>query len=148
MGLEGHVVRAGWLAALLACSHTETAGNGNAPASPGPEAADVAPDIAWTLPRCDQVGPLPNLKDLEMSEAHSRFGVPTSQESFQLGERRDEFHITLQNTYPLSDPKNASVQVREQTWAHGDCRLTLWFHLADGAWRSFEVLRWPAGAEF
>ena len=91
---------------------------------------------------------MPNLVDVDLARAESRFGTPLSKESFRLEERVDEFHIALQNTYPMTEPKNASVQLQELTWANADCRLTIWFHLRDGTWRSFENLRWPRDAEF
>lgn len=70
------------------------------------------------------------------------------QESLRLEERVAEFHIALQNTYPMTEPQNARVQIQELTWVNADCRLTLWFHLRDGAWQAFENLRWPRDAEF
>lgn len=150
--------------APVACSHTGKSESGTplkaAPSSPlgevgatqvSPREATeqgVTPDIGWSLPSCDRAGPLPNLVGLELARAKSRFGTPMSHESFRLEERLDEFHIALRNTYPMADPKNANVRLQELTWANGECRLTVWFHLRDSSWQSFENLRWPQGAEF
>ena len=148
----------------MACSNIRKTERGNPPEAassspPGkPPAAqdppreafeqDVAPDIGWNLPSCDRASPLPNLAGLDLARAKSRFGTPVSQESFRLGERVDEFHVALRNTYPMTDPQNAYVQLQELTWAEGECRLTIWFHLREGVWQSFENLHWPQGAEF
>lgn len=75
-------------------------------------------------------------------------GEPDSREHFKLGERVDEFHIELQNHFPLTKPGNSAREVREWTWAAGGCRLTVW--LAQGAegWAAFENSRYSDKIRF
>jgi len=78
----------------------------------------------------------------------AELGEPAKKDSFKLGERQDEFRIELQNTYPLTNPENRDVQVREWTWEEKDCNLTLWFHQVDEGWVVFETMKWNDGTEF
>jgi hypothetical protein len=89
-----------------------------------------------------------------MSELHGltaaklveKLGEPASKESFRVGERQDEFHVQIQNTYRL--PEAAQVVVQEWTWLDGTCMLTVWLHDTPEGWAAFASLRWPKGAEF
>ena len=112
-----------------------------------PSPTDLA-NGKWAVVPCTRVEALPGLKGLGEGEIESLFGRAQAQSSFLLGERLDEFHIVLQNTYPLSKPKNRELPVREWTWSKGDCKLTVWFHEVNKTWSVFENSRYPASAEF
>ena len=126
----------------------------------GADAVQVAPErpssadptngvkLDWAGDGCDHADRLSNLAALSTDQVEQRLGPPLRRESFRLGERQDEFHIGLQNTYPLAKPENAEVELQEWTWTAEDCRLTVWFHRVDGNWKTFENLRWHRTAEF
>jgi hypothetical protein len=75
-------------------------------------------------------------------------GAPERKETFRLGDRPDEFHITLQNHYPLTNAANRGVEIQEWTWTEGKCRLTLWLHRKGGDWVALENIRYATDAEF
>lgn len=102
----------------------------------------------WARGGCESPDSLPDLNGLTPDALTERFGPPTQRESFALGDRPDEFRIRLQNTYPLTDSGNATVEIQEWTWERDPCRLTVWFHRVDGAWQVLENLRWHRDAEF
>ena len=104
--------------------------------------------VDWADGGCDEVRELPDLAELTTEVVTRRLGEPMQQESFRMGERPDEFHIALQNTYPLNERDNADVEVMEWTWETGDCRLTVWFHQVEASWQSLSNLRWHRDTEF
>jgi hypothetical protein len=77
-----------------------------------------------------------------------RFGAPWRKETFRLGDRQDEFHVAIENHYPMRVAGNADVLLQEWTWEHGKCRLVVWLHRPDAAWVAFDNLRYPVGTEF
>jgi len=109
------------------------------PSSADPE---EAARFDWSGGSCDTVNRLPELLGLGVAELVKRLGPPEHKELFRLSERQDEFHIELQNTYPLTVPENANLELQEWSWSQGDCRLTVWLHRVEGAWRSFDNVRW------
>lgn len=110
--------------------------------------AEEAARFDWSGDSCDTVSRLPKLLGLGVAELERRVGPPDHKESFRLGERQHEFHIALQNTYPLTIPENANLELQEWSWSGGDCRLTVWLHRVQGAWRSFDNVRWHWATEF
>lgn len=101
----------------------------------------------WAAGDCADVTRLSGLQGSD-SELARTLGEPTRKQTFRLGDKQDEFHITLQNHYPLSVPANASVEIQEWTWERANCRLTVWLHKPAAEWVALENIRYPAGAEF
>lgn len=104
--------------------------------------------LPWAHAACPPSDTFPTLLQLSQSQLIERLGAPLSSEPFRLGQRPDEFHVALRNTYPLGVPGNDSIEVIETTWSNSTCRLTVWLHQVSGSWQSFEVLRWSEGTEF
>jgi len=111
----------------------------------GQEGSPVETGPSWAE-ACEAPMQVDQLHGLDGATLAARLGEPERKETFRVGERQDEFHVQIQNTYPL--PASADVEIQEWTWAAGDCRLTVWLHAAGDAWTSFGSLRWPKGAEF
>ncbi|HLC28302.1 MAG TPA: hypothetical protein VJL07_02530 [Dehalococcoidia bacterium] len=109
---------------------------------------DPGRSLAWDPSSCEVLEKVPRFLDKTATEVSSELGEPAKKDSFKLGERQDEFRIELQNTYPLTNPENRDVQVREWTWEEKDCNLTLWFHQVDEGWVVFETMKWNDGTEF
>jgi len=104
--------------------------------------------VTWDPSSCEKVEKVPRFLDKSAIEISSELGEPARKDSFKLRERQDEFRIELQNTYPLTDPRNRDVPVREWTWEEKDCNLTLWFHQVNEEWVVFETMKWNDGTEF
>lgn len=102
----------------------------------------------WAAGDCADVTRLTGLEGKSDAELGQMLGAPARKDTFRLGEKQDEFHITLQNHYPLSVAANAAIQVQEWTWEAGTCRLTVWLHKPAASWVALENIRYPAGAEF
>jgi len=102
----------------------------------------------WHSMGCKEVSRLSMFIDLGVAEIKERLGLPERKESFQMGKYQDEFHIALQNTYPLTIPENMHVNIQEWNWKKGECCLTLWLHKVDDEWRSFETLLWHKDTDF
>lgn len=103
---------------------------------------------AWAKKPCTRPETLPGLSGQSEADVEKLLGTPDQKDAFSMGERTDEFHITLQNTYPLANAANKQVAIREMTWKRGACKLTVWLHQAETGWRVFENSRYPATAEF
>jgi hypothetical protein len=104
--------------------------------------------MEWASGPCTGVDQLPKLNGLAIKEIETLLGPAGRKETFLLGERQDELHVAIQNTYPLSKPENAKVSIQEMTWTQGPCKLTVWFHKVKGTWKTFENVRYSATAEF
>jgi hypothetical protein len=102
----------------------------------------------WASGPCDGVTRVDGLVGRTDAQIVETLGEPERRETFRLGERPDEFHISLQNFYPLSEPANAKVQVQELTWTKGKCRLTVWLHNKGGNWVGLDSIRYSTEAEF
>jgi hypothetical protein len=102
----------------------------------------------WANGDCTDVTRLTGIEGRSDAELSETFGAPARKETFRLGERQDEFHITLQNHYPLSVAANAKIELQEWTWEKGKCRLTVWLHKPAATWVAVENIRYPADAEF
>lgn len=100
----------------------------------------------WASDGCERPEALADFAGQNAETAAAALGQPISDETFQLGKGMNEFRIELQNVLPL--PANAALQVRERSWAEGDCRLTLWSTERGGKAQVVRAVRWPAGAEF
>lgn len=85
-------------------------------------------------------------KDAQPSPAQiDGLGKPAGETQFALTHDVTEFRVRLLN-HAL--PRDGSVRVREQSWAEGECRLTLWSVRQENRWRVIEWLRWSAGDAF
>jgi hypothetical protein len=102
----------------------------------------------WTAGHCAGSTQLSGLDGRADTELDRMFGAPSRKETFRLGDRQGEFHVSLQNHYPLTVTNNAEVLLQEWTWERGKCRLTIWLHKPGPAWITLENLRYPVGAEF
>lgn len=100
----------------------------------------------WASTNCERPEPVPTYAGQDRDAASAGLGKPASEEQFGLAAGMNEFRIELRNDLPL--PANASVQVNERTWAHEDCRLTLWSVERNGKWQVVRAMRWPAGTDF
>ena len=161
LALRGAAIGLASLALILGCHRdgrdsavrgtpvqTELANRTADPQPASPENAPARATSSWAERECTTSSSFPALVGRTAPELHEALGPPSRSEGFSLAERDDEFHIALQNTYPLSNPANASVRLEEQSWEHDNCRLTVWLHQVHGVWRALEVLRWPADADF
>jgi hypothetical protein len=102
----------------------------------------------WAASDCTDVTKLTGLDGQTDAALGEMLGAPSRKDTFLLGERQDEFHVALQNHYPLTVAANAAVQLQEWTWEKGACRLTVWLHKPAASWVALENLRYPADAEF
>ena len=102
----------------------------------------------WATGKCDGITRVEGLNGQTDARITEALGEPERKEIFRLGERPDEFHISLQNHYPLKNTLNLNVEVQEWTWTKGPCRLTVWLHRKNGNWTGFENIRYPTAAEF
>ncbi|HET9902599.1 MAG TPA: hypothetical protein VFQ27_02720 [Xanthobacteraceae bacterium] len=102
----------------------------------------------WASGNCDGVSRVAGLDGRTAAQVAQMLGEPQNRETFRLGDRPDEFHITLQNHYPLHNPANRNVEIQEWTWAEGRCKLTVWLHRKGGEWVALENIRYAADAEF
>ncbi len=102
----------------------------------------------WASGKCTGTERLAGLDGRTEAQLRDTLGEPTRTSSFRLGDKQDEFHIALQNHYPLKKPENAKVELREWTWQSHDCRLTVWLHKAGADWVALENLRYNAETEF
>ena len=103
---------------------------------------------AWAKKPCTRPETLPDLSGRSEADVEKLLGTPDQKDAFLMEERTDEFHITLQNTYPLTKAANKQVAIREMTWKRDACKLTVWLHQAETGWRVFENSRYSATAEF
>jgi hypothetical protein len=81
-------------------------------------------------------------------QVSSTLGTPSRDEKFEMSQATGEFRIGLQNTYPLSNPANAHLQIIEMTWDDGNSWITVWFHEINGAWVVLDSCRWDKGEVF
>jgi len=75
-------------------------------------------------------------------------GAPEHAYTYPMSSTGSEFDGPLQNTYPLTNPANADVQIEELHWSTGDFIITLWFHQIDGEWRVLNAYLWHKDARF
>ncbi len=102
----------------------------------------------WAKSPCTGIVHLPELDRLTPAELEAQLGAPRNKESFPRGERQDEFHVLLENFYPLKKAGNRDVPLQEWTWTEKDCQLTVWLHEVSGRWISFVNSRYSASADF
>jgi hypothetical protein len=117
---------------------------------PAPNAAEAAPArlTPWQPGECGAVASIRAYDGASEEQVRAALPQPLTTDEFRLGQRPDEFHVELQNYYPLSQPDNANILIHEWGWARGDCRLTLWFHDVDGVWKVVSGLEWNRQMEF
>lgn len=82
------------------------------------------------------------LKGLMMDDLANRLRAWTRSEEFAMEQAVGELRIELQNTYPLSDPDNRSVRIKELWWNGDDSSLILWLHQVHDEWIVFDGARW------
>ncbi len=75
-------------------------------------------------------------------------GTPYLDQQFKMSQAYGEMRVELLNVYPLSDPKNATVEIKELWWKDGDYFLTLWFHQFNGEWIVLDTLYWHKDVTF
>ena len=126
---------------------TPTRAADEAPAA-RPPPAQRADTIEWAYEPCDAPDEVPHFDGMTETEVTRLLGPPTHKDAFNMRDRPDEFHVELQNVYPLSNPANANVEIRESTWHAGECRLTVWFHRADGEWTALQNVRWDRNTDY
>ena len=102
----------------------------------------------WASGKCEGITRVDGLDGQTDSQIAKLLGEPERKETFRLSDRPDEFHITLQNHYPLSRAANRDVQMQEWTWTKGQCRLTVWLHKKNAVWVGLENIRYSTDAEF
>lgn len=102
----------------------------------------------WASGKCEGITRVEGLDGQADSQIAKLLGEPERKETFRLGDRPDEFHITLQNHYPLKNAANRDVQMQEWTWTKGACRLTVWLHKKNADWVGLENIRYSTDAEF
>ena len=78
----------------------------------------------------------------------TKLGQPQRDEKFPMSRAYGEFRIELQNTYPLSNPANAAVEIEEMTWQDGNYWITLWLHQVNGQWVVLDSCRWHKDVQF
>jgi hypothetical protein len=141
-------MRSAWLLPLLLLPLACERGDGPLPLAATPAKAEATARADWAASGCVQTHRYSPAHGLGEAELVGRLGEPNERERFQRGTRSGEFYAQLEGAHPTSDPKSADVEISEWTWRSGDCRLTVWLHREDGAWRSFESLVWHREAEF
>lgn len=103
---------------------------------------------SWSAGSCTGIDHLKELDGLTGEKLEETLGTAGKKDSFLRGERQEEFHVLLENTYPLKKEGNAEVPLREWTWTEGKCKLTVWLHQVNGQWTAFENSRYSATAQF
>ncbi len=78
----------------------------------------------------------------------NKYGKPGSEQIYEMSQAQNEFRIELQNTYPLSDPANRKIKIRELSWLDKENVTTIWFHQKNGKWRVLNILRWEKNTDF
>jgi hypothetical protein len=108
--------------------------------------ASAKPD--WTKLTCDSPSSLSEINGLTEVNLESTFGPSQTSEIFALGDKQDEFHISLQNKYPLSKKGNKLIQIKEMTWIGPKCKITVWLDQQGTGWRTFDSLIYSKESEF
>jgi hypothetical protein len=129
-----------------------TAKNGSEEDSSGETAMTKSRDTPatpdWAKWTCDATGRIDLLDGKTIEELQIEFGPASIAAEFPLSERQDEFHISLQNKYPLSKSGNEKTLVKEMTWTGPACKITVWLDQQDGKWRTFDSLIYSVNSEF
>ncbi len=102
----------------------------------------------WRCWPCSPPGPVVGIAGLTKQQLIDKFGKGFASETFALGDKRDEFHVGLQNKYPLAKKENASIQITEMTWTGPGCKITVWLDMQSGALHAFDSLIYDKDAEF
>lgn len=83
---------------------------------------------------------IPRDRFVVLSEANiiKELGRPHYKENFKIKDGMNEFRIELLNIYTQDRRANDEVRIWEHTWRRGYCRITIWFHWANG--QRFSIL--------
>ncbi len=111
-------------------------------------APTVTKAVDWQSWPCSPPGPVVGIAGLTKQQLIDKFGKGFASETFALGDKRDEFHVGLQNKYPLAKKENASIKITEMTWAGTGCKITVWLDMQNGALHAFDSLIYNKDAEF
>lgn len=103
---------------------------------------------SWAESPCTGIKRLAEYDGLTERDLEAKLGAPRAKESYLREERQDEFHVVLENVYPLKKAENRKVPLQEWTWREKDCQLTVWLHQEGGVWKSFLNSRYSATADF
>lgn len=103
--------------------------------------------VAWL-----KSGPLTESLD----ELHGRtatqliedFGVPDFEDEYKIGDAVGEMRRPLLNHYPVSNPENKNVPIRELWWKDGDYTISVWFHRVNKKWVALDSLKWHKSIQF
>jgi hypothetical protein len=112
------------------------------------KSVDTAKTPDWSKYNCETPQRLDQLDGLTLNQLKAAFGVAASDENFALGNRMDEFHVSLQNKYPLSRAGNEKTNIRELTWIGPKCKITAWLDKQGNSWRTFDSLIYSVNSEF
>ncbi len=112
--------------------------------------------LSWLIVACSgctsnsslQPNKLPTYQGQSRAKVVGKLGKPQSDVKFAMSEAVGEFRIELQNTYPLTNPANAGIQIEEMTWKDGDFWITLWLHQVNGQWLVLDSCRWHKSVRF
>lgn len=99
-------------------------------------------------PKCNKVSKLTDYQNLAFSQAVEKLGQPAVSDQYFLSERQGEFYVGLQNKYPLTNPENSKIRIKELIWKYSGYNVTLWFHKVNDEWVVLEALCWPADTDF
>jgi hypothetical protein len=91
---------------------------------------------------------IPRLHGLHVEKVIEEFKTPSYSETYTMNEAVGEFRVELYNTYPLTDPKNHEVQIKELWWKDGNYNITVWFHQVNGKWVVLDTCRWHKDVQF
>jgi hypothetical protein len=141
-------IHAAVTAALAACSLAGEAAFAQLSTRNNSNERQIVMAKDWASGKCVGTERLAGLDGKTAKELEVTLGEPTRKSSFRMSEKQDEFHITLQNHYPLKKRQNAKIEIQEWTWEVRDCRLTVWLHKPDADWLALENLRYNAETEF
>ncbi|MDZ4821676.1 MAG: hypothetical protein SGJ20_22175 [Planctomycetota bacterium] len=105
-----------------------------------------------TLVGCAEKGPatskLSHYHGLSREAVIARLGAPSYDQRYVMQDAIGEFRVELQNTYPLTDPKNYNVQIQELWWHDDTHTITLWLHQVNDQWTVLNSCRWEKVVEF
>jgi hypothetical protein len=104
--------------------------------------------LDWQSPACTSAEKIIGLDGLTDTTLAAKLGAVHEVATFAMADKQDEFHIGLQNKYPLTKKTNAAIQIREMTWLGKTCKLTVWLDQQDNVWHAFDNLRYSTDTEF
>lgn len=140
-------------AAAVEATNTSSAtegeeGAGKAPESQPPSAKELEPP---PTPKAGDHGVTDYdglVRGKPRADFLEKWGKPTREMQFKMGDGIPEFRIELYNDFRPEDPKTADVQIQEDTWEVDDYLFTLWSHQKDGEWIALQAVSYSQGVDF